>query len=449
MKYLTMIFMLAGCMILALLSGCAIDLTGSALSPYNQPPTCYLAAEPADILVGQSTIITCTASDVDSDAISYAWHAPTGCTLTGDSTRVQASPSHSGFFYISVTVSDKDGSYTTGIVIGVAQRNAPDSLWTRHATAAGDVAVRDIKVTPDGGYVMAGVRDYSWSGVIMVTDAELQPLWTAEAAPHSVFTALAPARDGRYIVVGMETDSLAVWSHRNTVSCYAPTGERDWVRQYGVNSWDSAYGVIPENDSIFVAWIGTELLWVTAHGDTLRKWSAGEYVRCGDLTAMPNGDIMSVAVRDSAAGRFLEITRLQADGSLLWRRQYRGYCTEFAVAASPTSDGGLVIGQADSMIRVSVDGDTLWKRSCSYGNAWSLAAFKDVLVDERGYLFVGKDSRAGHYQGGYLVVRTDREGNLIWYRAGGWQTATKVLRQTDGSITVVHGWGWLTKFAPE
>jgi len=453
MKSLTMFCILVGCIAPAFLSGCAIDITGSALSPFDRPPTCYLAAHPADILVGQSTTITCTASDVDSDAISYAWHAPVGCTLEGDGAQVQASPSHSGFFYVSVTVSDKDGEFTAGIAIGVAQRNAPDSLWTRPVSTGMEFIVGDVVVTSDGGYGVVGNEEcylpHSCCSMIMVTDVDLQLLWTAEGAPRTVFRALAQAHDGGFIVVGSVTDSLAHPNHIS-VSCYDPPGECEWQRQYGVNPWDVAYGIVPVNDSTFVVWIGTELLWVTARGDTLRKCSVSSYLLCGHLTAMPNGDIVAVAIKDSASGRFLDITRLNADGALLWRRLYRGYYAALGVAASPTPDGGLMIVQADDMIRVNAYGDTLWQRKCFYGNTWSLAGFKDVLVDEQGYLLAGHSDRTLVGRDGSLVVRTDYEGNLVWYHStNDFEYARKILCQTDGSLVVLHGRDHLTKFAAE
>jgi hypothetical protein len=73
-----------------------------------------------------------------------------------------------------------------------------------------------------------------------------------------------------------------------------------------------------------------------------------------------------------------------------------------------------------------------------------------VLVDEQGYLLAGHSDRTLVGRDGSLVVRTDYEGNLVWYHStNDFEYARKILCQTDGSLVVLHGRDHLTKFAAE
>jgi len=78
--------------------------------PSNQPPAITaLSAEPPRVDPGQSSTITCVATDPDGDALSYEWSASGGSFRGGEGTIIWTAPSADGEYVISVTVDDGKG----------------------------------------------------------------------------------------------------------------------------------------------------------------------------------------------------------------------------------------------------------------------------------------------------------------------------------------------------
>jgi len=74
-------------------------------------------ASPSGVLYGESTMLTCVASDPDGDAVRYSWSASEG-DITGVGNRVTwIAPNKGGNFNITVTVSDGKGGETKGNVM--------------------------------------------------------------------------------------------------------------------------------------------------------------------------------------------------------------------------------------------------------------------------------------------------------------------------------------------
>jgi len=92
----------------------------------NQPPLISsLSGDPSGILYGNTTTITCIASDPDGDVVRYSWSASEG-TISGEGEKVTwKAPNKDGNFNVTVTVSDGKGAETTGtvmIAVSAAQR---------------------------------------------------------------------------------------------------------------------------------------------------------------------------------------------------------------------------------------------------------------------------------------------------------------------------------------
>ena len=84
--------------------------------PNQSPAISKIAANPAEVISGDSTIITAVAADPDDDPITFSWSASEG-TITGRGNEVTwVSPDKSGNFNITLTVGDNRGGQTTGSV---------------------------------------------------------------------------------------------------------------------------------------------------------------------------------------------------------------------------------------------------------------------------------------------------------------------------------------------
>ena len=107
-----------------------VAILGSACAPNPAPPILPaptpernqapaisgVTANPAEVIYGDSSTLTCIATDPDYDPIKYSWSASEG-TITGTGRQVTwVAPSKSGSINIAVTVSDNRGGQTAGNV---------------------------------------------------------------------------------------------------------------------------------------------------------------------------------------------------------------------------------------------------------------------------------------------------------------------------------------------
>ncbi|MBM3154885.1 MAG: PKD domain-containing protein [Chloroflexi bacterium] len=81
----------------------------------NQSPIISsLVANPASLLLGASTTVTCVATDPDGDVVRYSWTASEG-SISGVGNRVTwIAPNKGGNFNVTVVVSDGKGGETRG-----------------------------------------------------------------------------------------------------------------------------------------------------------------------------------------------------------------------------------------------------------------------------------------------------------------------------------------------
>jgi hypothetical protein len=101
-------------------SACAAPVVTPAPPPTQEanlaPVISKVTANPASVVQGNSTTITCVAADPDDDPLTYTWTASDG-TVNGTGSQVTwVSPKKPGDFNIGVTVNDNRGSQTTGSV---------------------------------------------------------------------------------------------------------------------------------------------------------------------------------------------------------------------------------------------------------------------------------------------------------------------------------------------
>jgi hypothetical protein len=87
----------------------------------QRPVITSVTAEPEKIIPGETSTITCVATDADGDTLSYAWSA-TGGTVSGEGRIVTwQAPEFDGEFVVSVTVDDGKGGMVDGecaIIVG-------------------------------------------------------------------------------------------------------------------------------------------------------------------------------------------------------------------------------------------------------------------------------------------------------------------------------------------
>lgn len=254
---------------------------------------------------------------------------------------------------------------------------------------------RDVKPTPDGGYIVAG--------------------HTHSYGPGT------PSYSNGYVV---KTDSL---------------GDTLWTRFYGSGASDDFCAVAQTSDSGYLLAGSTELIGVelrdvyvvktNAQGDTLwtRTWGGADYENGFAVVATSDSGGLIVGNTKSFGAGFFDVYAIRVDGSgnTLWTRTYgwSGFDTGHGVA--PTGDGGfIIVGYTNSygdddvlLVRINASGDTLWTRHPDAAPGTSDHGMSIRKTSDNGYIICGYAWISTYYD--FFLMKTDSLGSILWKRSWG------------------------------
>jgi hypothetical protein len=216
--------------------------------------------------------------------------------------------------------------------------------WQRSIGGSGQEINTDVKLTSDGGYILAGethsddgdITGFHSSSGFAESDAWVVKL---DAAGHIEWQnalggsdadrawEVQQTSDGGYIVAGdsFSNDGDATGNHGLQDAWLvklSSTGSLVWHRSYGGSTFDQAFGVIQLTD--------------------------GQFIMAGN-TSSSDGDVSSPGHGLSD----LWVVRVDAAGDLVWEKRLGGSDHENAYAMDRSADGGVVIAGVSQ----SGDGD--------------------------------------------------------------------------------------------
>lgn len=143
----------------------------------------------------------------------------------------------------------------------------------------------------------------------------------------------------------------------------------------------------------------------------------------------------------------------QAPG-ISWQKSFGGSYRDQSYSVSHTFDGGYIVagyeaskdsvwmadnhGYADFwLLKLNSHGDTLWKKC--YGTSYDDFASSVKQTADSGYIVAGTTySDKGDIQGDFLVVKTDKKGEVVWQKIYG-----KPADEGAGDIIELPGKGYL------
>jgi hypothetical protein len=134
--------------------------------------------------------------------------------------------------------------------------SAGDTLWTR--TYGGDVRNEghSIKETEDGGYVIAGQSGYADGSIdvyLIKTDSSGDTLWTREYGgdENDEGNSVQQTADGGYVITGY-TESFGAGRKDVYLIKTDSSGDTLWTRTYGGNSYEEGHSVQQTADRGYV-----------------------------------------------------------------------------------------------------------------------------------------------------------------------------------------------------
>jgi len=242
------------------------------------------------------------------------------------------------------------------------------------------------------------------------------------------------------------------------------SGNLIWHRSFGGPNADAGFSLTCSGDSVYfvVGYCGSShqnndvwLLKVDAEGESLCSWFYGgdEDDEGMDIIPAKEGGYLILASTYSfgSGSRDIYLIRIDSNGDTLWTKTYGGSSYDVAYEIQPTYDNGYVIvgctysegnGLSDVyLIRLNVDGDTLWTRT--YGGEEFECGYSIKECPDSGFILVGfkrSIQQPVNYYSIY-IVRTDRWGDTLWTvtHGGEWDAYARWVQVVNDEEAVIVG----------
>jgi len=318
----------------------------------------------------------------------------------------------------------------------VTQNQGQSDVWVVKLNAAGEIVWQrtyggsaadrayGIRQLQNGGYVVAGASSSTNGDItvnqggsdywVFVVDAMGNMVWerTYGGSGADVAFDIDLTSDGGFVVIGESASNNGdITASRGTRDCWliklTSTGLLEWERSYGGTSAETGWSV--------------------------RQTADGGYI-IGATTSSTNGDITTPLGAED-----FWVIKTDAQGTIVWQRNYGGTNSEINCVVRPTADDGFALvggtvssdgditqalGLVDHWVaKLSNTGDVLWSRSLG-GSSSDGPRSLDIL-SEGDLLITGyADSNDGDVTGSNgtrmaWVFRLSATGNLLWDRAMG------------------------------
>jgi len=268
----------------------------------------------------------------------------------------------------------------------------PAVQWSEMYGGSYDVHFDCVKQTPDGGFIVIGNRYWytpynSRDLYLLKTDSSGNDEWNQtyggileEAGNHIEITS-----DGGFIICGY-TESYGVYEYRNVYLVKTDSnGDTIWTRTF-----------IEGNT-----------------GYCVRQTSDGGYIVAGNVGSMSTYDFL--------------LLKTDSNGDLEWYRTYGGENRETARSVIETLDGGYALvgstnsfeARLDDVLLIKTDefGNELWSRL--YGLDNDDYGYDIKQTEDGDYLIFGTTYSYGFGSGDFLMIKTDVNGELLWFNSYG------------------------------
>ncbi len=438
--------------------------------------------------------LTCTApcsvtfTNMSQNAVSYEWDFDDG------QRSVERSPVHSytqtGSYTVSLTATATVGTkQTTKQILSIIR---PTDQWTSIIGGSGSDQLYDMIATADAGYLLVGGStspestdktkntNYPNHGWIVKIGGDGRKQWDRDYGDDAppVFTSIAPATDGGYLLVGLSSIvkinpyGVQQWNKsffpgglRRVVSTVdggyllggsssdsivgdksepsqgktdywilkiSASGEKQWDKTYGGNSMDDLQSIITTTD--------------------------GGFLLSGASNSSKSGD-KSEDKRGTADFYDFWVVKVSASGQKQWDKTYGGVLADVAYSALATSDGGYLIGgvslsyKSDEksensrgkqdfwVIKITSNGTKQWDKT--YGGDDHDAIRSMLVTPDSGFLLGGystskksgekSESVADPGNNEFWLVKINSNGMLQWdkgFRSGGRSSSLSALLST-------------------
>jgi len=345
------------------------------------------------------------------------------------------------FLFLFLQASPTLVSVTTGTGTGTGTGILRET-WNRTFTAYRnyDDTSYAVQQTADGGYILAGVVQYSSKNsdaLLVKTSSSGERTWakTFGGDSHDQAYAVQQTTDGGYILAGITfspgnglSDAWLVKTDSN--------GIKIWNKTFGHSDQDWAYAVQQTTDGGYILagatlsyGAGSEDAWLVktdSNGNELWNMTFGgvEYDEARAVQLTPDGGYIFAGVTLSygAGKKDAWLVKTNSEGKELWNMTFGGAGNDAALAVQLTPDSGYILagvtlsygaGSEDAwLVKTNSEGKELW--NMTFGGASNDEAWAVQSTPDDGYLFTGRTGSYGAGNADAWLVKTDSGGEELW-----------------------------------
>jgi hypothetical protein len=338
-----------------------------------------------------------------------------------------------------------------------------DLDWQKSFGGSGVDLLQSIKLTSDGGFILAGTSD-SKKGLdkkedskgqedfwIIKLDAKGNELWqkTIGGSGQEKLNSIVLTADGGYIIAGSS-------------SSYKTTDTKDLFGKTENTRGNLDYWVVKLKNDGTMQW---------------QKTMGGKYLdELKSIITLPNGNYLlggysnspmsGDKTEDSFGFGDFWLVQLDKDGALVWQKAFGGTLDDNLFSMTATNDGGFIVGgnsnssSSDTKAKSSTNGsdfwvvkfdtnaDIVWQETYDYGEKDVLTS---IIENEDGSFLIGgyaqseAKNRLGEKETGrkadkngindYIALKITAKGEEIWTQivgSKGEEVMKKLLETRDG-----------------
>lgn len=317
--------------------------------------------------------------------------------------------------------------------------------------------VQPLAVTEgeDGSFVAVGSHyQASYPGAIFKIDANGSVVWLKvhQLGQYGHLSNVHTTATGDFIAVGAgpNYEIVAVVKHR-------ADGTVVWQRSLGVPEVNHVSSDLTSDGGLILAGGAsyTSFVWrMEADGNLLWQKELGDRGNntVNSVIQMDDGTFVAAGQTTSAGAGNWEgwVTRLDANGDLLWQKVYGTAEAEFIEAIQSTTDGGLITAGwtwADKrdgwVMKLDAAGQVEWSRGFDrLGNE----EFHRVLARSDGtYLLAGKSSWDGGQEVAGWHLKLAADGTPLWQHAFDRHGALGTMHQVKSGGMIMTGPGTMLR----
>ncbi|MCK5441770.1 MAG: hypothetical protein KAJ23_07760 [Maribacter sp.] len=327
-----------------------------------------------------------------------------------------------------------DGEHSQYFEYGTPFQFKGEVEWVKNFGGSGAETAQAIISTSDGGYAVFGYTN-SVDGDILDKDTNVNDYWllkldtegnlqwnrTYGGSKDDKGQSLAQTDDGGYVLTGYAMSDDGDGSnneglHDNWILKLDASGNMEWEQSFGFSGHDHSYDIIQTQDGGFFFIGFLDITSARADGYTEK----GNY-----LTRHGVGEFWG--------------TKIDAQGSIEWRKYFGGTNNDRAHAVVEANDGGFVMaGFSESndfdvsdtrgsydfwVVKLTATGEFVWERS--FGGSGIEISYDIAKTTDNAYVVTGNtfsddtDVSTNNGESDVWLIKINDNGDLIWEKTYG------------------------------